>query len=101
MGSSQQQITMRPRGLLSVALLFFILVCVPNSLGKPTADRDVLETIEESSTLAETIEESSTLAETENPTEDSDEVGATFTFRTFNLCPKGRRFDIHKKRCVP
>merc|ERR1712179_755510 len=117
---------MSPRGLLPVAPLFFIiLVCVPTSLGKPTADRDAPETIEESvtlpetiresTTLAETIEESTTLpetenpeeeeddvAETENPEEESDEVGATFTHMRFNLrsrCLKGRHFNIRKKRC--
>merc|ERR1712179_725092 len=104
-GSQQQRITMSPRGLLPVALLFLILlVGVPNSLGKPTADRDAPETIEESVTLPETIEESTTLAETENPEEESDEVGATFTHMRFNLgsrCPRGRHFNIRMKRCVP
>ena len=80
---------MSPRRLLSVAPLFLIiLVCVPNSHGKPTADRDVPETIEESVTLPETIEdteESTTIAETENPEEEEDEVGATFTHISFTI----------------
>ena len=87
---------MSPRGLLPVPLLFLILlVCVPNSLGKPTADRDapetieqsvtLPETIEESTNLAETIEESTTLTETENPEEEEDEVGATFTHISFTI----------------
>ena len=63
---------MSPRGLLSVApFIFIILVCVPNSLGKPTADRDVPETIEVSVILPETIEvneESVTLPETNSTT---------------------------------
>merc|ERR1712179_612441 len=102
-GSQQQRITMSPKGLLPVPLLFLILlVCVPNSLGKPTADRDAPETIEQSVTLPETIEESTTLTETENPEEEEDEVGATFTHMRFTIreCPKGKKFDFRKKRCV-
>ena len=72
---------MSPRGLLSVApLIFIILVCVPTSLGKPTADRDVPETFEESVTLLETIEdneESTTIAETIENNERSTTIAET------------------------
>ena len=72
---------MSPKGLLSVApFILIILVCVPNSLGKPTADRDVPETIEESVILPETIEdneESVTLSETTEDNEESTTIAKT------------------------